>query len=633
MRRFVAALCVALALGVNAEAKNDWFAASSEHFTLVSNGRQGRAKDILEDLEQLRRLITEIFPDQRVDSARPALFYAFQDEKSMRPFQPTVGGERESWAGMYRPTMLRDVVLFRGDGSSDEARQMAFSQYTHILEGYTEADYPVWLSNGLARFYSNAEISDEQASIGKLREATRRVFGEFRSVPLRELLAVDHASAFYRDLDRRPLFDAQSWALVHYLLIGQIREGGPERLGQYLQLLQAGAKPLPAFEQVMGKPLDAVDQDLALYVRKSISLYLKIDLPPLEIDKDFRVAALDDAEVDAHLGQLFAATGYYSEAETSLARSIEAKPDQVVAYEAMAIVRRRQERFSDVANFLERAIQQGSTNPYVHLGYARDFVNARDANASSAGEPTPALVFESLRFVMREGPELVDAARLFAFLALFEDDKREEALEAVTKALERAPGNPSLVFMLGQLYAKDGRYAAARALFQKLLERSELDAGLEAAVRQQYDHAEAKLKFEAQQAERRQEIEAAAAAATQEDAGVGPRAADEPADISRTAVGEVVATNRIVEVRGRLVRFDCTDGHRFIIADGELTYALDIIDLARVEILEDGKRVGTRDFYCGPLDELVVARYIPGPAQDGALRKSGRVVAIDFVRR
>jgi hypothetical protein len=55
--------------------------------------------------------------------------------------------------------------------------------------------------------------------------------------------------------------------------------------------------------------------------------------------------------------------------------------------------------------------------------------------------------------------------------------------------------------------------------------------------------------------------------------------------------------------------------------------------LARVEILEDGKRVGTRDFYCGPLDELVVARYIPGPAQDGALRKSGRVVVIDFIRQ
>ena len=60
------------------------------------------------------------------------------------------------------------------------------------------------------------------------------------------------------------------------------------------------------------------------------------------MDKDFRITKLDDVDAEAHMGQLFMAARYYDEAETSLANSIEANPDQVTAYEAMAILRDRQ---------------------------------------------------------------------------------------------------------------------------------------------------------------------------------------------------------------------------------------------------------------------------------------------------
>ena len=105
------------------------------------------------------------------------------------------------------------------------------------------------------------------------------------------------------------------------------------------------------------------------------------------------------------------------------------------------------------------------------------------------------------------------------------------------------------------------------------------------------------------------------------------------AEVTRTPVGDIVASTEIVEVRGELVRFDCTEGHRFIVDAGDLVYALDIVDLARVDILENGERVGTRDFYCGPLDELVVVRYIPAPVQDGAAGRYGRLVAVDLSGR
>ena len=107
--------------------------------------------------------------------------------------------------------------------------------------------------------------------------------------------------------------------------------------------------------------------------------------------------------------------------------------------------------------------------------------------------------------------------------------------------------------------------------------------------------------------------------------------AEEPADVIRTRMGDVVASTEIGEVRGKLVRFDCTEGLRFIVDADDLVYLLDIVDLARVKILENGESVGTRDFYCGPLDELVVVRYIPAPVEEGAAERYGRLVSVDFI--
>ena len=41
-----------------------------------------------------------------------------------------------------------------------------------------------------------------------------------RFIPLPELMAVRHDSPLYNEGDRRSIFYAESWALLHYLLMG-----------------------------------------------------------------------------------------------------------------------------------------------------------------------------------------------------------------------------------------------------------------------------------------------------------------------------------------------------------------------------------------------------------------------------
>lgn len=620
--------------GRSAGAADDWLEARSDHFTIVSDASEGRAKDTLEDLEQLRRLITQIFPAQRVDSTRPAVFYLFKNEKSMRPFQPTRDGEREEWAGMFRSTPLQDVVLILADGKPESVRQLAFSQYTHLLGSYDESRYPVWLSNGLASFYANTEISNKRANIGKMRDSYRRVLGEFRSIPIRDLFAVDYGSDYYRDLSKRPLFDAQSWALVHYLLIGQVQNNGPIRLGRYVNLLAQGRDPLLSFQEAMGRPASEIDEDVGLYIRKQISQYIQVPLTPLELKEELRVRKLDPADASAHMGQLYVATRYDEEAEAALTSSIEAKPDQVAAYESLAALRERQQRPTEALPFYTRAVRNGSSNPHVHLRYAQIWANEADSNRRP--EEEEAAVLDSLRLVLRDAPELTAAAELFGYLSLDDAETRVEGHRVVSQALERDPNDPSLVFMLGQLYSQDGAYAAARALFRRLLD-GELDPAFNATVRRQYDYADTRLKQEAARAAAAAAARAAANASGTEPSAPGDEAGTDSVTVpsgyakDATRVDEVSTVQEIQEVRGTLVRFDCTDGHRFVVSAGDVTYTLEIVDLARVEILENGKHAGTRELYCGPQDGSVVVRFMPAPPVEGAKEHRGRLAAIDFI--
>ena len=97
----------------------------------------------------------------------------------------------------------------------------------HLLVGDALADVPVWFNEGLAEYDSTYQMYGErEATLGRVKEEHVFELRE-RFIPLTELLAVDHRSPLYNEGERRGVFYAESWALVHYLLLGN-----PQRKGQ-----------------------------------------------------------------------------------------------------------------------------------------------------------------------------------------------------------------------------------------------------------------------------------------------------------------------------------------------------------------------------------------------------------------
>src|SRR5206468_5894603 len=136
---------------------------------------------------------------------------------------------------------------------------------------------PPWVDEGLAELYATFEERNGGTSallgapdlrhVALLRGSTL--------MSLRELMAVDHSSPVYNEGNRRSVFYAESWALMHYLVLGN-RTRTPQ-LGIYLEKLKGGAPPEQAFRDAFGDDIAALERELNEYIRRYQFLTLRLD--------------------------------------------------------------------------------------------------------------------------------------------------------------------------------------------------------------------------------------------------------------------------------------------------------------------------------------------------------------------
>ena len=385
----------------------------------------------------------------------------------MRDFLPLRDGKPEELAWMFRPTPFRSFTVFLAQGQREWVREVVFQNYLHLIMSYGKVPYPLWLQNGFSLFYGNANFTKTHAEVGKMHDRHRRELGEFRALPLQQLFAVTYDSPDYRDDVRRALVDAQSWALMHYLLIGRNPEGAAA-LDRFLGFLAEGRDPLLAFQEAMGMPVSEIEAAVSVYIRKNIYQYWKVELPPLGTERDVQFTELPADVAEARLGELLIAVGRFDDARARLSAAVEAAPDLPDAYEGLGFLSLVEGNTEEALSFLERAVAKGSSNPIVHYHYANFLL---DQNAGGEiPEPVRARALASLSRTLEAYPSHSDAARLFGFLHLY-GGSAQDGVDAVRKAQVTNPENPYLWFILGQLYARQENYSAARAIYEDLLSK------------------------------------------------------------------------------------------------------------------------------------------------------------------
>jgi hypothetical protein len=343
---------------VNAAA--EWLTLRTEHHQVAGNVSARNLKDVGLRLEQFREVIETLNrPSIRAIENTPVVVLAFPDERSYRPFLPMTNGRVVPNAGLFVSGTAGTYITLNLD-QSDGGYRAVYHEFSHFLLRGAFAAAPLWFSEGLAEYYSTFEVGRDgrRAIIGKPIEDHVALLRQ-RRLPLATLLSISAASREYREEtpDRHVLY-AQSWALLHHAL-----HSTPQRRGAVVDLafrLAAGARPEQAVQDAYGITLAELERELQAYTRRESYSATGFEFKTAVVTAlPAETMAADHLDVEAWLGGVQAGIGRHEEAAVRLENVLKLRPEHGRANAAMAEVRMRQGRTSEVQAHLVAAVNAG----------------------------------------------------------------------------------------------------------------------------------------------------------------------------------------------------------------------------------------------------------------------------------
>jgi TPR repeat protein len=467
-----------------------WVEVRSPSFAVVSDGSEKDARQVAQQFEQVRALLQEVWPWARVDTVRPVTILAVRDEGGLRALLPAFWEKKGSIhpAGVFVSAPDRswvalrmDVARFReGDETWDNPYLVVFHEYVHLVLRLNFGSLPAWLNEGLAEFWGNTIIDGERVYEGRHVPYHLQTLRQRPALPLAALFAVEHGSREASDHDRATIFYAESWALVHYLVVGSEARRG--QINRFASLLQSGRPAADAAREAFGD-IEALDRELRSYVRQPAFRYRR-RMARLEAKEgSWAARRLPEADSLALRAAFHVATDRGPDARDLAGRALELDPGAATAHEALGLLAWRDGRKSDALEALTRATALPSASDFAHYLYGHLLWE------SLTGSDGLDRVEESYRRAVHLNTSFAAAYASLARVMAERGAPLEKTLPLAVRAARLEPAEIEHTLTALRLAARSGDVKAARAQAEALLAKAEGKdrEKLEALVRQLTD--------------------------------------------------------------------------------------------------------------------------------------------------
>ena len=318
-------------------AKTDtWVEVRSPHFIVVSNAGDKEARETAIRFEQIRTLFREMLAGEQNAPSPTITIFAVKNEGSLRELLP------EYWAkghghigGIFFDRFYQFYAAVQLDAPGDNPYATIYHEYYHSLTIPYFPALPLWLAEGLAEFFGNTAIEGKTAYSGQPDAGLLQAFQQGRWIPLTTLVSVDYSSPYYNEQNKMSEFYAESWALVHYLMMS---DNGSHRqmLLAYLEALDQGATSQEAASKAFGD-LRRLEGAVQLYAQSGRFYQLIAPAPAKISDSDLTARQLSEAEIDAEKGGFEAVRGQMQAAEPLLEDATRLDPNLALAQQNLAV--------------------------------------------------------------------------------------------------------------------------------------------------------------------------------------------------------------------------------------------------------------------------------------------------------
>jgi hypothetical protein len=457
VRVLAAFLIVAATASTSAAGNDQWIRVESPHFVVFGEIGEKRTREYAADFERFREALARVVAGAAARPAAPTVVFIFKDGRSFDPYRPLYKGKPVQVSGYFVGGSSLDAIMLPAT-DREAALHTIYHEYSHLITSNGAWRLPVWLSEGLAEYYSTFEVQAEgrKAVLGRVIDRHLARLNEEPFISLDQLLGVEHESPLYNEGSRRSTFYAQSWALVHMLLNGQANR--TRQFHEYVRLTASGQSARDAWQQVFKD--QKILEDLRRYVRHSTMKEFVFTFERAIAPATFSVSSPAPADIHAALGDL-----RLQVAPETAAEHMTRSPGADTAFTAAVrgLVELEESRNAVALPLLLRAARE-SKDWLVQYRAATGLERIATGPPSDVSRSAAETADAALQQVLMARPDLAHAVALRAMII----GPGDAGLALIKEARRLAPGRAHYAIWQAQHHVVRGEFSEAQALLAPL---------------------------------------------------------------------------------------------------------------------------------------------------------------------
>ena len=454
---------------LTASAADKWTKVQSKNFLLVGNANENQIREVAENLELFRTAYSRFFTLQERAASVGTIVVVFKTDDSFRPYKPLYQGRPANIAGYFQGGQDVNYIALSADIKTP---RVIYHEYVHQLMSDNLASLPPWFQEGFAECFSTLEIEgkDKKIRMGRAIGEHVGLLSQRRFMPLEQLFAVTQESKEYNEEEKQGLFYAESWALVHYMMLGP--KDRRDKFLEFLNGLNKGTSAPAVFQQVFQTDLPSFQKVFEAYILQQQSWpAMEISSPGrLDRKRDMTAKTLSESQAEFYLGDLLLHSSRIPEGEVHLRNAVRLDPMLADAQSGMGRLLLRQNKETEAMAYLRRATELDPKNYLTHYYYASSI---QSRNRTQTEEDWSRARSELLKAI-ELAPQFVAATEMLANMNLSRNAEMTQTVDLLRKARVFAPGNDNLTVMLAFALLRTSERESARGLAEAVLMKASL---------------------------------------------------------------------------------------------------------------------------------------------------------------
>lgn len=228
-----------------------WIRIRTENYDVMSSASEEETRAIVGDLETLASVLMSTSSRFRRANTQPTTVLVFADRKESNPyFELLLGRDKPAATGLYVRYAGGGTMFVDASRKRQRIGKTALHELVHDLLRQGEEVPPLWLEEGMAEYFANADLRNGRVTAGQPVREHLSFLKRSMPIPLEQLFTIRAES----EASFAPGFYAESWAAVDWLM-----RLSDEKFFPFLADVERGTEVADALQKHYGKTLKEME--------------------------------------------------------------------------------------------------------------------------------------------------------------------------------------------------------------------------------------------------------------------------------------------------------------------------------------------------------------------------------------